>query len=155
YFLMTGKLPFDRHSFLEMLHAHAYEPLVPGPEFQESVPADLQYVLLRCLEKDPERRIPDALTLEKALAACKGVGEWTRASAEAGLARVASPHPEFAAAGLEQRRPLARLRRNRFAGDRAPSRPPGLGRSEAGPARFGRAPGQGGPLPSPGPVPAG
>jgi serine/threonine-protein kinase len=76
YFLLTGKLTFDRQSALEMLHAHAYEPLAPGPEFKEAVPSDLQGVILRCLEKDPARRYQDAETLERALAACQGVGEW-------------------------------------------------------------------------------
>jgi serine/threonine-protein kinase len=82
YFLMTGKITFDRLSSLEMLHAHAFEPLVPAQEFQEVVPADLQRVILRCLEKDPNRRYQDARSLEKALAACKGVGEWTAERAE-------------------------------------------------------------------------
>lgn len=81
YFLMTGKLPFDRQSTLEMLHAHAYEPLVPSHEFQ-AVPAELQRVVLRCLEKDPNRRYPDAAMVDKALAACKGMGEWTPERAE-------------------------------------------------------------------------
>jgi serine/threonine-protein kinase len=65
-----------------MLHAHAYEPLVPCPEFEESVPADLQRVILRCLEKDPNRGYQDAISLAKALAACQGVGEWTTERAE-------------------------------------------------------------------------
>jgi hypothetical protein len=82
HFLMTGKLPFERWSFLEMLHAHAYELFVPGPEFQDSVPADLQQVILCCLKKDPAPRYQDAATLEKALAACKVVGEWTAERAE-------------------------------------------------------------------------
>src|SRR5262249_834731 len=82
YFLMTGKLPFDRQTTLEMLQAHAYAPLAPSPEFNESVPADLQRVILRCLEKDPDRRYPDAATLETALRGCKGMGEWTPARAE-------------------------------------------------------------------------
>jgi eukaryotic-like serine/threonine-protein kinase len=82
YFLLTGKLPFDRQSALEMLHAHAYEPLDPRPEFQETVPADLQAVIRRCLEKDPDRRYQDAATLERALAAFQGAGEWTRDRAE-------------------------------------------------------------------------
>ncbi len=82
YFLMTGKLPFERQSFLEMLHAHAYELFVPSPEFQESVPADLQQVLFCSLKKDPALRYQDAATLEKALAACKGIGEWTAERAE-------------------------------------------------------------------------
>src|SRR5262249_8155317 len=63
YFLLPSNLPFDGESALEMLHAHAYEPLVPGPEFIKAVPADVQLVILRCLEKDPDRRYPDAATL--------------------------------------------------------------------------------------------
>jgi eukaryotic-like serine/threonine-protein kinase len=31
YYLITGELLFDRQSTLQMLHAHAYEPLVPVP----------------------------------------------------------------------------------------------------------------------------
>src|SRR5207302_4544976 len=41
YFLITGKLLFDRLSTLQMLHAHAYEPPAPSHEFNEIVPADL------------------------------------------------------------------------------------------------------------------
>jgi serine/threonine-protein kinase len=69
YFSMTGKVPFDRSSTLELLHAHTYEPLVPVEEFNEAVPANLQQVILRCMEKEPERRYQDAEDLEKALAA--------------------------------------------------------------------------------------
>jgi hypothetical protein len=82
YFLITGKLPFDRQSTLQMLHAHAYEPLVPSQDFQEGVPADLQRVIVRCLEKDPERRFQDAVALEKALAACQCASQWTTERAE-------------------------------------------------------------------------
>jgi serine/threonine-protein kinase len=82
YFLITSKLPFDRLSTLQMLHAHAYEPLVPGHEFTQTVPADLQGVILRCLEKDPDRRYQDAATLEGALAVCGCTGEWTAEKAE-------------------------------------------------------------------------
>jgi serine/threonine-protein kinase len=83
YFLMTGKLPFDRQSAVQMLHAHAYEPLVPSKEFKEGVPADLQGVIVRCLEKDPDRRYESAITLDKALAACESASQWTAERAEA------------------------------------------------------------------------
>jgi serine/threonine-protein kinase len=82
HFLVTGKLPFERRSAVEMLHAHAHELFVPGPEFQGSVPADLQQVIARCLRKDPGLRFQDAASLEKALAACGGAGEWTPEQAE-------------------------------------------------------------------------
>jgi serine/threonine-protein kinase len=91
YFLVTGKLPFDRDSAVEMLHAHAYEPVVPTPEFQASVPADLQQVILRCLKKEPDLRYPDAAALEKALAACHGISEWTPERAEEWWQRHAGP----------------------------------------------------------------
>jgi eukaryotic-like serine/threonine-protein kinase len=82
YFLITGKLIFDRPSALQMLHAHGYEPFVPGQEFTERVPADLQHVIERCLEKDPERRYPSAQALEKALAACELTQPWSSEKAE-------------------------------------------------------------------------
>jgi len=82
YFLITGKFPFNRQSTLQMLHAHAYEPLVPSDEFQEAAPADLQGVILRCLEKDPNRRYRDALALEQAFAACETNSPWTPEKAE-------------------------------------------------------------------------
>ena len=82
YFLITAKLPFDRQSTLQMLHAHAYEPLVPTHEFKEAVPPDLQSVILRCLEKDPDHRYQDATTLDRALAACASASQWTVERAE-------------------------------------------------------------------------
>jgi serine/threonine-protein kinase len=101
YFLVTGNLPFDRSSALAMRHAHAYEALAPTQEFQEGMPADLQAVILRCLEKDPSRRYQDAGSLEKALAACACSGQWDAETAEAwwrqqggvpGLAAVRAEH---------------------------------------------------------------
>jgi serine/threonine-protein kinase len=82
YFLITGQLLFDRESALQMLHAHAYEPVMPNLQFKEAVPADLQRVILRCLEKDPDRRYQDAGSVDKALAACSNAGQWTLEKAE-------------------------------------------------------------------------
>jgi serine/threonine-protein kinase len=82
YFLITGKLLFERESPLQMLHAHAYEPIAPLHEFQDEVPADLQRVIMRCLEKDADRRYQDAMSLERDLAACECAGQWTAERAE-------------------------------------------------------------------------
>jgi serine/threonine-protein kinase len=82
YFLLTGQLPFDRPSTLQMIHAHAYEPVVPVRNLNAAVPADLQGVVLRCLEKDPEHRYTDVVSLEKALATCECAGQWTAERAE-------------------------------------------------------------------------
>jgi serine/threonine-protein kinase len=82
YFLITGRLPFERQSTLQMLHAHANEPFVPVDEFKTAVAGDLQAVIVRCLEKDPHSRYQDARSLDKALAACECAREWTAERAE-------------------------------------------------------------------------
>jgi serine/threonine-protein kinase len=105
YFLLTGNLPFEYESTLKMLHAHAYEPLVPSPQFQQAAPADLQRVILRCLEKDPGRRYQDAVSLEKALAACASSGLWNNESAEEWWRQhgdAAGPPPVAAASKQEE-----------------------------------------------------
>jgi serine/threonine-protein kinase len=82
YYLITGELLFNRESPLQMLHAHAYEPVVPICRFQKEVSADLQRVIMRCLEKDPAKRYPDAESLDRALASCESAGLWTAERAE-------------------------------------------------------------------------
>jgi serine/threonine-protein kinase len=82
YYLMTGELLFNRTSPLQMLHAHAYEPLVPLHQFEQQVPEDLQKVILKCLEKDPGRRFANITAVENALAACKCANQWSRETAE-------------------------------------------------------------------------
>jgi serine/threonine-protein kinase len=94
YFLITGRLTFERTSVVEMLHAHAREPFIPDYQFTEAAPADLQRVVERCLEKDPDRRYPDALALEEALAACQGVDEWTTERAREWWRRNGEVSPE-------------------------------------------------------------
>jgi tRNA A-37 threonylcarbamoyl transferase component Bud32 len=76
-YLLTGNLLFDRQSAVDMLHAHAHDPFVPSPELKASASPDLQRVIVRCLEKDPNRRYQDAQSLEIALAKCEGLGEWS------------------------------------------------------------------------------
>jgi serine/threonine-protein kinase len=81
YFLLTGQAPFVRETAMMMLMAHAYEPVVPPANLRSAVPDDLQGVVLRCLEKDPSRRFPDARSLEQALASCAAADQWTEAQA--------------------------------------------------------------------------
>lgn len=83
YYLLTGQPPFVRETAMMMLMAHAYEPVVPPAEIRPHLPADLQAVVLRCLEKDPSRRFPDAHSLERALADCADAGQWTEEQAAA------------------------------------------------------------------------
>jgi serine/threonine-protein kinase len=71
YFLLTGQPPFVRGSAVQTLAAHLGEPVVPPDRLRADVPADLQAVVLRCLEKEPARRFARAADLAEALAGCR------------------------------------------------------------------------------------
>jgi len=81
YYLLTGQAPFVRETAMMMLMAHAYEPVLPLSTVRPELPLDLQAVVLRCLEKDPEKRYPDAQSLEQALATCEAAQQWTEEEA--------------------------------------------------------------------------
>lgn len=81
YFLLTGQPPFVRETAMLMLMAHAYEAVDPPANHRPELPADLQEVVLRCLEKDPARRFPDAHGVEQALAACMDADLWSEEQA--------------------------------------------------------------------------
>jgi serine/threonine-protein kinase len=83
YYLLTGQAPFERENALQMLIAHASEAVVPPSRLRPEVPADLEAVVLRCLEKEPGKRFPNADSLDKALAACADAGRWTEEDARA------------------------------------------------------------------------
>ena len=63
--------------------AHARDPVVPPSRLRGDVPADLEQVVLRCLEKKPEDRYQDAESLARAFAACADAGSWSPVQAEA------------------------------------------------------------------------
>jgi serine/threonine-protein kinase len=77
YFLLTGRPPFVRETPLLTLLAHLTDSLPPPRELRPDLPADLEAVVLRCLEKDPTPRFPDAESLERALAQCACAGGWS------------------------------------------------------------------------------
>jgi serine/threonine-protein kinase len=81
YYLLSGHAPFERETAMEMLLAHAYESPAPLSSLCPDVPRDLEAVVMRCLEKKPEDRFADALTVERALASCDAAGEWDEAHA--------------------------------------------------------------------------
>jgi serine/threonine-protein kinase len=78
YFLLTGHPPFVRGTVSQVLSAHRVDPVVFPVHLKGGLPADVQAVVLRCLEKDPAARFADAADLDGALAACGCSGSWTR-----------------------------------------------------------------------------
>ena len=81
FFLLTGEPPFVRENVLQVLAAHGSETAAFPDRLQEELPADLQAVVLRCLEKNPADRFADADGLDEALGACACAGSWTSAKA--------------------------------------------------------------------------
>jgi serine/threonine-protein kinase len=83
YYLLLGQPPFPRETAMQILMAHAYEVAVPPRDLRPEIPADLEAVLLRCLQKKPADRYPSAEALEQALAVCHDAGAWTEEKAAA------------------------------------------------------------------------
>ncbi len=76
YHLVTGTPPFSGQSAWEIIVAHSRDPVRP-PSKVRDVPADLEQVIMKCLEKKPEDRYQSAQELADALAGCEAFGKWT------------------------------------------------------------------------------
>ena len=76
YYLLTGRAPFDGEDGIGVMIAHARDPVVPPSRVHAGIPEDLERVVLRCLAKDPADRYTDAVSLERALAACGCARDW-------------------------------------------------------------------------------
>jgi hypothetical protein len=60
YFLLTGRPPFQGRSITETLCQVATAPPTPPREVNPQVPAGLEAVCLKCLQKEPINRYPNA-----------------------------------------------------------------------------------------------
>jgi Tol biopolymer transport system component/predicted Ser/Thr protein kinase len=67
YEMLTGRRAFDRESRIKTLAAVLNEEPQPPSALIESVPAELERILARCLRKDPQRRIQTMSDLKVAL----------------------------------------------------------------------------------------
>jgi serine/threonine protein kinase/Tfp pilus assembly protein PilF len=52
----TGKKPFEGESIIKSLHMVVYEPAKPLADLNPAAPSELQRIVRRCLEKDPDDR---------------------------------------------------------------------------------------------------
>jgi tRNA A-37 threonylcarbamoyl transferase component Bud32 len=67
YQLLTGQLPFQHDSTLELLRAVTSDEPTRPRRLQPRLPRDLEAITLRCLEKEPGQRYPSALALAEDL----------------------------------------------------------------------------------------
>ncbi len=84
YFALTGQHVFNGRTLVEVCSHHLHtKPEPPSRRLNEPVPADLEALLLDCLEKDPARRPAGARELRRRLDACSAFGGWTDEDARA------------------------------------------------------------------------
>jgi len=67
YYLLTGRAPFISPSLTETLQAVVEKPPVPPRQHNPQVPAELEAICLKCLQKVPADRYFSALALAEAL----------------------------------------------------------------------------------------
>ena len=65
YELLTGRTPFEADSPLAILMKHIQDPVpaMAAARPDVSVPAEVEALVMRCLEKSPDRRMPSAAAL--------------------------------------------------------------------------------------------
>lgn len=99
YFLLTGQPPFTRKNVVELLTAHLSSPVAPPSKLNPAVPATLDQIVLKCMEKKPSNRFQNAKELDLALANCamalpwgpERAAEWWRSNAEGSSTPVKTP----------------------------------------------------------------
>jgi len=67
YYLLTGQPPFISENPLKVMIAHASQEVVPPRQHNSDLPPELEEIVLRCLEKDPDHRYQDVSSLRNAL----------------------------------------------------------------------------------------
>ena len=79
YAMLAGRLPFASPSVGDLLIQHMTRHPAPLREVAPDVPDALAAVIMRCLEKDPALRWPDARSLREALVSTDDSGEMPEA----------------------------------------------------------------------------
>jgi tRNA A-37 threonylcarbamoyl transferase component Bud32 len=83
YWLLTGKTLFDDYTVEDLLARQVKDlPPTPSARLGKPVSPDLAGLIMRCLAKQPEQRLPSAEALDQALAGCVSAGTWTPLDAE-------------------------------------------------------------------------
>ncbi len=67
YEMLTGKVPFDDPSAMTVALKHLQDPPPPPRSINPALSPAIEHVLLKALDKDPNRRYPSGLELARAL----------------------------------------------------------------------------------------
>jgi serine/threonine-protein kinase len=84
YFLLCGEPVFTGTNVIEVCGHHLHTPPPPlSARAAQTVPADLERVLLDCLAKSPDARPASAQALAERLRACTDASAWSEQDARA------------------------------------------------------------------------
>jgi tRNA A-37 threonylcarbamoyl transferase component Bud32 len=83
YWLLTGQTLFNPATVEGLLVCQVKElPSHPAERLGKPVSPDLADLIMRCLAKQPDQRLPSAEALDQALAGCASAGAWTPLDAD-------------------------------------------------------------------------
>jgi serine/threonine-protein kinase len=83
FVLVTGRPPFPEENLARAIIAHTNTPVTPPSQFRPEISADLEMIIMRCLEKNPNERFQTAADLEQSLSECECADRWTQQRAAA------------------------------------------------------------------------
>jgi hypothetical protein len=64
---VTGVLPFEKKTDYEYMTAHLHEQPLPPTSLQPAMPKELEDIILKAIDKDPDKRFQSAHELRRAL----------------------------------------------------------------------------------------
>ncbi len=67
YEMLTGRTPFDGDTPVAVAMQHIQDAPVPPSQYNSAIPSAVEEIILRCMEKSPERRYADGTELARAL----------------------------------------------------------------------------------------
>lgn len=67
YQAVTGVLPFEKKTDYEYMNAHLHEQPLPPSSLQPAIPQELEDIILKAIEKDPDNRFQNVHEFRKAL----------------------------------------------------------------------------------------
>ena len=74
YQMITGVVPFNAPTMAGIVKGHISEQPIPPRKHNDSIPAELEELILLALAKDPDDRVPDMRTMRSMLEACDPSG---------------------------------------------------------------------------------
>ncbi|TWT55478.1 Serine/threonine-protein kinase PknB [Thalassoglobus neptunius] len=82
YYVLTGKTPFQEANAVKLLLAHAQQTPVSLRSHNPNVSEELDAIVLKCLEKNPDDRFQSVEELREALKSVPVTETWTRERAQ-------------------------------------------------------------------------